>query len=322
LRILAHLFSEVEPREVEVLEQPRVLLYLLLVFILLVVTPFLLSERLVPPSALKRLVSVGLFFVLFLVFGWSRRLFTPWQSTGGLLAVFGFAATAGLAVAFYERVTSIHSVFLILALSLGFYSVLRLCTSGTAASYATLLLFLLGASVSAVATVFDAIAHPGEAGSFPFSSPNYAGCVYAAASAVAVALVLAQPRLGVTARYSTPKLLPLLVMLMVCILGLVATRSRGSFIALAVSLPFLLAIREVLSFSVSFWFPYSPSCSGRWSLLAVSGSHRLGSASSSGATRLMSVWRTCLKGALSPASSPSSQPSHRSTRSHIRCWEE
>jgi len=243
LRLLTHLFSEVEPREVEVLKQPRVLFYLLLVFLLLVVTPFFLSEKLVPPSALKRLVSVGLFFVLFLAFGWSRRLLTPWQSTGGLLAVFGFAATAGLAVAFYERVTSVHSLFLILTLSLGFYSVLRLCTSGAAVSYATLLLFLLGASASAVATVFDAIAHPGEAGSFPFSNPNYAGSVYAAASAAAIALVLAQPRLGVTARYSTPKLLPLLIILMACILGLVATRSRGSFLALAVSLPFLLAVR-------------------------------------------------------------------------------
>lgn len=236
------LFSEVEPSEVRGLRRTSVIFYISVISLIILSASFLSFTSLIPSFALKIVVVTALFFVLFIASVSDRNLSTPWLTVGGLLTLFGFSATITLLV-FYERAEALSVLFRLLGLSLGFYSVLRLCSRYTVVSYAVFLLFFFSAAAAAVATVGDAIAHPGGTGSFPFSNPNHAGCVYAAASAAGVALLLAQPRFGTTTRYSTLKIIPMIIVISICFLGLIATRSRGAFLALIISIPPALAVR-------------------------------------------------------------------------------
>jgi len=110
-------------------------------------------------------------------------------------------------------------------------------------SYVIFLIFLLSGVVSSITTVVDAIIHSGEAGTYPFSEASSASGFYSAALTGTIALILVHPRFGTLMRYSTLKLLPIIIAAVVCALGLVATRSQDAFLALFVGTIIALSVR-------------------------------------------------------------------------------
>ncbi|MCX7703297.1 MAG: hypothetical protein N2234_04250, partial [Planctomycetota bacterium] len=67
--------------------------------------------------------------------------------------------------------------------------------------------------------------------------------VYSASLAGAIALLFAHPRFGTLLRYSTVKLLPIIVTITILAIALVATRSQSAFIALSVGVILALAVK-------------------------------------------------------------------------------
>jgi len=232
-------FSETEPGEWTNVLRPSSIAQLALLAVV-AVTPLFASAG--DPSSSLRPVVLGFALAGLLLLAAVDRRRSSGRSAAAAVAWAPAGAVAFLALLRWGDSVAAVPLIHLLFVALLFLFTMRFCATDGVLPYATLLLYVFGATAALVIFLGSRAFSP-EAASYPFTDTDAAGVVAAAALVAALGLFVHHPRFGGVARYSAPRMGALTVVIIVLALALAASGSGAAFLAAAVGVIFVLHIR-------------------------------------------------------------------------------